>query len=434
MTEPAKASPHNPRQVFDVAIERIGARGDGVATVNGQPIYIPFTLAGEKLRASVTGRRGEGLAGEALEITSPSAQRVVPPCRHFGVCGGCALQHMAMPAYGAWKVEQIRQALARRGIADVTLQPMLSVAPGERRRAVLTALRTKRGAIVGFNARATHVVIDLIECPVSAPPLVRAIATWRKFIADHLPVGAQLQVIVNQLDNGLDVLLKADRPLDLTLREALAALGQAEDLARISWQADGAVEPVMVARQPILQLGAVQVEPPPGAFLQASARGEAAMRQAVSDWSGAAKRVVDFYAGIGSLSLHLAPISLVHCVEGDREAVAALDKAGRQPAARRQISAEQRDLARNPVMPDELSSVDCAIFDPPRIGAAELARAMAQSSVPTIIAGSCDPATFARDAAILIEGGYRLVEVRPIDQFLWSPHSELIALFRRERL
>lgn len=416
-----------------LTIERLGARGDGIATLDGKLVYVPYALPGEVVQVEVglgkSGRRGEGLAAALVRIERPSPERVEPPCRHFGFCGGCAVQHLADNEYRQWKTGQIVEALGHRGLRDVPVEPMVVTPPQRRRRASFTAQKTRSGTILGFHERASHRLIDLSECPVMLPQIEALIGPLRGLLDKLLRAGAA-QTLVNATDTGLDVSIVARQPLDLAGREMLAGFAAAQSLARLSW--DG--EPVTTRRTPLLELGELTVEPPPGAFLQASVEGEQAMRHALRRWIGKARSLADLYGGIGTLSLPLVPQFRVHLVEGDAAAVAAAAKTARQPTARSRLTVEQRDLARRPLAPDELARFDAVVFDPPRAGAAEQAAMLAHSEVPTVIAVSCDPATFARDARLLADGGYRLETVLPIDQFLWSNHVELVAHFAKKRL
>ncbi len=415
--------------VIRLTVERLGAKGDGIATLDGKPIYVPYALPGEVVQVEPGQRRGEGVAAELVRIEQPSPDRVEPPCRHFGFCGGCAAQHLADSEYRRWKIGQIEEALARRGLREVTLEPMAATPPQRRRRAGFAAQKTRTGTILGFHERASHRLVDLLECPVMLQPIEALMAPLRGLL-DKLSQGGPAQILINATDTGLDVAIAAKQPLDLAAREMLARFVALQGLARLSW--DG--EPVATRQVPQLALGALTVEPPPGAFLQASVEGEQAMRDAILRWAGKARSLADLYGGVGTLSLPLVPDKRVHLVEGDQAAVAAAARAARQPAARSRLTVEQRDLVRRPLTPDELERFDAVVFDPPRAGAAEQAAMLAQSQVPQVIAVSCDPATFARDARLLVDGGYRLEAVLPIDQFLWSGHIELVAHFARKRL
>jgi 23S rRNA (uracil1939-C5)-methyltransferase len=414
--------------IATVEIERLGAKGDGIATVDGRPVYVPYVLPGEIVQVELGARRGDGIAATLVAIEHTSPERVIPPCRHFGMCGGCAAQHMEDHFYRRWKSELIVQALRKRGLSDVSLAPIEVTPPQARRRASFTAQKTRSGTVLGFHARASHVLIDLQECPVLLPAIEQLIAPLRELLQQVL--SATATITINSADNGLDVAIDARQALDLARRSILAGFAAGRDLARLSW--DG--EPVASRRMPVLRLGELTVEPPPGAFLQASVEGETAMRAAIARWTSRSKFIADLYGGIGTLSLPFLPQLRVHLVEGDQAASDAAAKAARQPAARSRLTVERRDLARRPLSPDELEKFDAVMFDPPRAGAAEQAEQLARSAVPVVIAVSCDPATFARDARILIDGGYTLEQVVPIDQFRWSSHVELVARFAKKRL
>lgn len=394
---------------------------------------VPYVLAGETVEARVTRPRGDRFDTELMRILTPAPERQQPACRHFAVCGGCALQHWPDPAYAAWKAEAPAIALRYRDVAAAQTVPMMRTAPATRRRADFTLKHTTDGAIVGFARRASHTIVDLAHCPVLMPALVALVPPLRALIVDVLPRGTSAEAIVNWTDTGADVLLvPADRlPLDLDRRMTLAAFAEATDVARVSWGSRRTSEPVVTRRVPRLRLGQVDVEPPPGAFLQASVPSEAALQACVRTWLGPARRVVDLYSGVGTLSLGLAPQRRVTLVEGERAAVASVDAALRKAALTGVVEAQVRDLARDPMPAEDLNAYDAAIFDPPRAGAAAQSAELARSHVPTVIAVSCDPVSFARDARILVDGGYRLEQLIPVDQFLWSAHVELAAVFRR---
>ncbi|MDF3074151.1 MAG: putative (Uracil-5-)-methyltransferase [Alphaproteobacteria bacterium] len=417
-----------------LTIDTLGARGDGIASLDGKPVYIPFTLPGEIIQAEIVQARGDGLSAVVRTIERASPLRAQPPCPHFGICGGCAVQHFDYRAYLAWKRQLVGQALQRRGFAAVPVGEIVATPPARRRRAVLTAMRTRKAAIIGFHERASHRLVDLTVCRVLLPSLEALIAPLRDLLTQILAVGQNAQVALNDTDSGIDCQIAADHAPDLAAREAMAAFTEKHDLARIAWRQGGESDPVAQRRLPVLKLGAAIVGMPPGGFLQASREGENAMRQAVREWTQDAKSVIDLFGGVGTLSLELLPDKRVHLVEGNADAVAAVTQAARLPALQSKLRAEQRDLAAEPMMAETLQSYDAAIIDPPRAGAVAQARELASSGIGTIVYVSCDPGTFARDARILVDGGYALEQVVPIDQFLWSGHVELVALFRRKRL
>jgi 23S rRNA (uracil1939-C5)-methyltransferase len=310
---------------------------------------------------------------------------------------------------------------------------LLRSGPGTRRRADFSLRHTVAGPVVGFARRASHDVVDLRECPILMPALSALIAPLRSAIPELLPRGGAAEAVLNWTDTGVDMLfVPAERtPLDLSRRMALAALAEATDAARISWGGRRSGEPVVTRRQPILRFGRIEVVVPPGAFLQASPESEAAMRAIVHSWLGTAKRIADLFGGVGTLSLGLVPGQHVTVVDGNRPAVAAVAAAVRKAGLDGAADAVVRDLARDPLSTAELDRFDAAIFDPPRNGAAAQAAEMADSRLPVIVAVSCDPQSFAQDARTLVDGGYRLEHLVPVDQFLWSTHVELLALFRR---
>ncbi|MGE0576519.1 MAG: class I SAM-dependent RNA methyltransferase [Reyranella sp.] len=414
-------------------ILEIGSRGDGIGEIDGQRWFVPFTLPGETVEASPRDKRGEGIVGELEQILSPSRHREAPPCRHFGTCGGCTLQHWRRDAYTAWKVALIARALAQRGVESPRFEPPVTGVPGERRRADFVVRRQGRRVLAGFHERANPRVVDVETCPVLRPALTALLEPLRTVAAKVLPDGGAADAIANETDNGIDLLLRPHRRLDLGLdrRQELVAFAERADLARLSFGDRTTAEPIVVRRPPLLLFGAARIEPPPGAFLQATKRAEQAMRAAVSEWAGDALRLVDLFAGIGALSLGRA--GMVALFESDRSAVAAIDAARRRlPAGT--VMAERRDLFRNPLTAKELDAFDAVDLDPPRAGAIAQSGELAKSKVPRVIYGSCDPGSFARDARTLQDGGYRLEKLLPIDQFLWSPHVELIALFVRAPL
>jgi 23S rRNA (uracil1939-C5)-methyltransferase len=422
-------------------IREIGARGDGIAEEQGLRYFVPFTLPGETVEAAPRdergpGRspgRGKGIAADLVEVLAPSRHREAPPCAHFTVCGGCALQHWRRDAYTAWKVDLIARALAQRGVDAPRFEAPLVGAPGERRRADFVLRRQGRRVLAGFHERASPSIVDVGTCVVARPGLNALLEPLRASLATILPDGTAADAIVNETESGLDLLVRPHKRLDLSLerREALVALAERADLARLSWGDRASAEPVVVRRTPLLIFGEARVEPPPGAFLQATRRAEQAMRAMVTQWTGDAARLADLFAGVGALSFGRA--GRLTLFESDRPAVAALEAAARRLGGGK-ATVERRDLFRTPLTTAELDAFDAVLLDPPRAGAAAQSAELARAKVPRVVYASCDPGSFARDARALQDGGYRLEKLLPIDQFLWSPHVELIALFVRAPL
>jgi 23S rRNA (uracil1939-C5)-methyltransferase len=409
-----------------LTIERVGVRGDGIATWQDEPVYLPFTAPGDVVRAKLGPRRGEGRSAALVELVSPGA-RATPPCRHFGACGGCALQHLDATAYGAAKESWLAAALARHGLKPDRVAPLQRLPAGTRRRA---RFQIERGQ-VGFHARASHRVIDVEECAVLHPRLVTLVAPLRQVAAALLAGGKTATASATLTDNGIDLVIDLPSAPDLARLEALAKFAEEQDLARLAWRSDDVTTPIAMRRKAQVTFAGVTVDLPEDAFLQPSVEAEAALTAAVRDFVGDARSVADLYAGIGTFSFALAQRAKVHAVEFDAGAVAAVARAAARAGLGGAVTTEKRDLAARPLDAAELSRFDAVVFDPPYAGAKEQSRTLAASRVPRVIAVSCNPATFARDARVLVDGGYRLAEVKPFDAFVWSANLELVARFER---
>ena len=413
----------------DVTITEIGARGDGIAETPKGRLYVPYAAPGERLRVRLGAPRGDGRAATIDEILEPSPDRSDSACKHFGTCGGCTLQHIASRAVADLKREFVTTALGRHGCEEAPVEPTITIPPGKRRRARF-AFHPGRRPALGFNLPASRKVLNIEECPVLRPELATLIGPLRTLCGSLrvLAKGADLQVTLTS--SGLDLLIIPNRPAepDLPAREALAAFAEAQDLCRVSWQTGDDWEPIAARRPVTVSFAGTPVAIPPAAFLQPNAEGEAAIVQSVTSAlaEAAPARIADLYAGCGALTFPTASIAPIHAVEGDAAMTDAL-----RTAAHDRVSVSQRDLHRTPLSSQELSAFDAVIFDPPRAGARPLATALAESSVATIAAVSCNPATLARDLRILVDGGYRLERVTPIDQFPWSAHVEAVAILRR---
>ena len=414
-------------------IVEVGARGDGVAELDGRRYFVPFTLPAETVEAEPIDKRGEGVAARLIEVLAPSRHREAAPCAHFTVCGGCALQHWRRDAYTAWKIGLLTRALKQRGVAAPTFEPPVVGTPGERRRVDFVLRRQGQRVLAGFHERASPRIVDVGTCVVARPAINGLLGPLRLALAEVLPDGAGADAVVNETDSGLDVLLRPHKRLDLSIdrRQLLVELAARADLARLSWGDRAGAEPLVIRRPPQLVLGDVTIELPPGAFLQATKRSEQAMRVAVTAWTGDAARLADLFAGVGSLSLGRA--GRLSLFESDRTSVAALDGVARNLGGNR-VTAERRDLFRNPLAARELDAFNAVVLDPPRAGALAQCGELGHSNVARVVYASCDPGSFSRDARTLQDSGYRLEKLMPIDQFLWSPHLELIALFVRAPL
>ena len=421
-----------PAEEQPLHILRIGADGDGVAPLpNGDYAYLPYTLPNESVRAAALSRRGQGWTGNAHIIT-PSPDRQPAPCPHFGACGGCTLQHWQDAPYAAWKSAQIHAALTRAGFQNVPMLPLARTPPADRRRVDLALLREGPTVRVGLHRHRGQDVVDLQTCLVLAPPLVAMIATLRQALPGIGGLRRTGSALANLLDSGIDLLLRTDGPLTASDRTKLATLAQAMGACRISWALNaGPAEAAAQTAPAITTLAGVAVSPPPGAFLQASRTGEAAIIAAVLAGLPplpSRARIIELYAGCGTLTFGLAEHARVTAYEGDAGSHAAL----RRAIAGRRIEAVHRDLVRQPLAAKELAGAAAIVLDPPFAGAPAQMHAIA-AAAGRVIYVSCNPAALTRDAAILREAGYSALTVTPIDQFLWSAAAESVTVFERAR-
>lgn len=396
-------------------IDRLGHRGDGIAP---GPVYAPGTLPGEVVEGTV-----EGGVMAAPRIVTPVAERVAPPCTHAKRCGGCQLQHARLDFTADWKRDVVIRALAAQGIeADVG---QTETSPERsRRRAAFSARRTKKGALAGFHQKASDVIVPVPECLVVRPVLADSLPLVEALAVAGASRKGELSVLVTDTEGGLDVAVRGGTvpgPMDF------AALAQEHDLARLSW-----ADETLTRRPPTQAFGRAHVAPPPGAFLQATAEGEATLLDAVRDAVEGAARIADLFAGCGTFTLPLAEQAEVHAVEADKAMLDALDRGWRHAPGLRRVTTQARDLFRKPLLPDELARFDAVVIDPPRAGAEAQVAQIAAARVQRVAHVSCNPVTFARDTAALIAAGYRLGPVRVIDQFRWSTHVELAATLTLE--
>lgn len=416
-----------------VSIERLGALGDGIAETADGRVIVPFALPGEVVRVRLEGRRGDAVVASVVAVLTPSPQRVTPPCPHFGACGGCALQHAGADLLAEWRRGLVAEALAHAGL-DAPVAPPIRAWGDGRRRTRLAALRIPGGRVVlGYHRRRDQQIVDIQACPQLAPQLMAVVAPLRATLGQVLRQREGADIAISASETGLDLLLVGPRALPLPGRLALAAFAEAEDLARISWCPSDRepAETVAQRRTPLVRFGGHAVALPADAFLQATAEAEAAMVGFAATAFAGRRHLADLYAGCGAFSLPLAAVARVTAYEAVPAMVAALDRSARQAELTGRLTAEVRDLERRPLQPAELKRFDGVLLDPPRAGAGAQCVTLARSGVPVVVMASCYPPSFARDARTLVDGGYRLAEVQPVDQFGWSHHVELIARFER---
>ncbi|NLS17873.1 class I SAM-dependent RNA methyltransferase [Rhizobium sp. P40RR-XXII] len=412
----------------NVTIQKLGAQGDGIAQGADGPIYVPFTLPGESV--AIARMKSQGTL---MSIASASPDRQEPHCRHFGpdgvngTCGGCTLQHYADAPYRAFKRQLVIDALRSKGLTP-EVDDIVAAHPGERRRVVFAARNTEKDMLIGFNQAESHHIVAIEECPIASAGIMARLPAI-KTIAAAIAINAEaFRISVLETQTGLDLAVDGIKSLsDKQRRSTIETVLSLRGIARLSLNGEILVEPA----KPIIDFGGVPVSPSPGAFTQATKQAEDAMAELVAAHVGKAKRVADLFAGSGTFSLRLARIGRVHAVESEEKPLAALDQAARTIQGLKPVTVERRDLFRRPLMTQELKAYDAVVFDPPRAGAQFQSKELARSQVKKIVAVSCNPLTLARDLALLVEGGYRITRVTPIDQFLWTSHVEVVAALEK---
>jgi 23S rRNA (uracil1939-C5)-methyltransferase len=410
-----------------LAIDHVGHFGDGVAPLGGQNVYVPYTLGGETVEVADVPGHPDRRRLLAVERASP--ERITPFCKHFGICGGCAIQHWQGERYRAWKRDLVVEMLAQAKLG-CEVDPLVDAHGLGRRRMTLHARRSMLDVLkVGFAAASSHDIIPIDRCPILDPGLSGAIeAAWA--IAEALiPTAKPLDIQITATDNGLDVDVRGSGPLPATAIETLSRIAEQHHLARLTRHG----ELVLMRTPPTIGIGTTKVILPPGSFLQATVAGEETLAALVVEHCGRVKHVADLFCGVGPFALRLATKARVSAFDSDAGAVAALQKAAMATPGLKPVRAEARDLFRRPLLPQELRDYEAVVFDPPRQGAQAQASQLAASKVPLVVAVSCNVATFARDARILVGGGYKIERVTPVDQFRHTPHVELVARFVRMR-
>ena len=396
-------------------IDRLGHHGDGMTG----GVFAPGMLPGEQVEGVLVGDRLTD-----LRIITPSPDRVKPPCTHARTCGGCLMQHASDGFVARWKEGIVQGALAGQGLTARFL-PTVTSPPKSRRRATIAARRTKGGALMGFHARASDMLVAIPQCQLLHPDLIASFPGLEALVKAGGSRSGEVSLTITRSLGGVDVVVAGGKPLDSAFQLDLARITETHGFARLTW----GDEMVALRAQPMQRFGPALVAPPPGAFLQATAEGEAALLRGVALAIGSAKKVVDLFAGCGTFALPLAERAEVHAVEGNAAMMAALDKGARAATGLRKVTVEVRDLYRRPLEPDEFKGAEAVVIDPPRAGAEAQVARLALAKPPVIAMVSCNPATFARDARVLLAAGYRLDWVQVVDQFRWSAHVELVARF-----
>ena len=400
-------------------VERLGHQGDGIAA---GPVYVPMGLPGDVVTGHLDGGRLSN-----MRITTPSDYRVKADCKHYKFCGGCQVMHADNEFVAEWKLDVVQTALDAQGILT-EFRPVLTSRKASRRRATFAVRRTKSGTLAGFHARGSDTIVDVTACQLIEPALAAGLDFARAVAPISASRKAVLSVQCTVTMDGLDVVVRGAKPMQAKLFQDLGALIQNYDIARLSWED----EVVFQHRPPRIAFDGVDVVAPAGGFLQATEDGQKALLSAVSEVIGERRnRVVDLFAGCGTFALPLARHAAVHAVESEKASLSALYEAWRHSHGLKGVTTEIRDLFRCPLVEEELNQFDAAVLDPPRAGAHAQVAEIASSKLKTVAFVSCNPVTFARDARVLCDAGFRLSWVQVVDQFRWSTHVELAAAFQR---
>lgn len=419
-------------QPLEVTIDHLGAKGDGIAKANGKSFFIPFSAPQDHLLIQPVAKRGEGFAASIKEVVQAGPDRSEAPCPVYQKCGGCSLQHLKAEFYGQWKRELVVEAFSRQGLAPL-IRPLKSAPLGTRRRVSFEVIRTAGGVVLGFNTKQSHQVVAIDQCLLLLPELNQII----KPLAEILPVltsaGDRGDVVISFIGGVMDMVFALPGTLSLQRLEGLSALAETYDIGRISWNRHkGGTPETVVHRKPVQAwFNGTPVEVPAGSFLQPSLEGETLLVEEVLHKIGDSSKIVDLFSGCGTFTFPLSKKAMVHAFEGSDVMISAMEKAAGRANIGGRIVGEVRDLERQPLAAKELNKFDAIVFDPPRAGAQDQAQMIADSKVPRVIGVSCNPNTLARDARTLVEGGYDLVTVTPVDQFPYSPHMEAVAYFEK---
>ncbi len=407
--------------MMDLTIARMGAQGDGVASGENGPVFVTYALPGEEVRGTLDKDRFQ------LEtILSPSPERIAPICTHFGRCGGCLLQHWQAEPYLRWKQALVADTLARERI-ETEIAPIIDAHGAGRRRAILHARCYGKRTVVGFAERRSYTMVDMSECPVLAPEMDQALPAARAVANMLATMKKPLDLQLIATETGLDMDVRGSGPIPPTVLMDLAEIAERFNLARFTRHG----ELLLQRAAPTLTMGRARVELPPAAFLQATAFGEETLARLVNEAAVGARKVADLFSGVGTFALRLAETAQVFAAENHAGAIKALQAASHTAPGLKAVRGEARDLFRRPLLPQELAAFDLVVIDPPRQGAEAQARELAGAKLERLVYVSCNVTSFARDARILLDGGWTLESVTPVDQFRYSPHVELVGRFVR---
>jgi len=428
-----KTRPAPLRAPENVVISKIAQQGDGEgALADGTRVFVPLTLPGDEITVQPGGKRGDGISGRVVEFHKQQA-RAEPICGVYGKCGGCQLQHLPPEDYVAWKTHSVKTALSRHGF-DLELRPLRQMPTTSRRRATIALVMTQAGPVMGYNEAYADRIIGMDGCPLLTASLADLWDPIRELAKAILPTPCRADIAMTAANSSdIEIVIISDAELDLEKRETLAAFAETHDIARLAWRRSGQTpEPISARRDVLLSFGDVEIALPIGGFLQPSREGEETLQELVSEGIGDAKKIADLYCGVGTFTFHFGQMGKhVLAVDDNADQIAALNRAAGRHALGGRVETKVRDLKESPLTAADLNDLDAVIFDPPRAGAKGQAEALSDSLVPRIIAVSCNPATLARDLRILVDGGYAIDHITPVDQFPMSYHVEAVAVLSR---
>ncbi|UTW56750.1 23S rRNA (uracil(1939)-C(5))-methyltransferase RlmD [Kordiimonas sp. SCSIO 12610] len=413
---------------FSLTIDKIGSSGDGIGQYDGKLVFVPFALPEEDVIVEKVKENKNGITARLVSIEKESPERISPVCKHFTQCGGCQAQHMSRNLYTQWMKDKVLKPLSGHGLDTSTVSAPIITKERTRRRLALRARKTEKGVIVGFNARESHTIVDIQECIVAEDDLVKLFDPLRDALHRILPKAGKAEIHLTNTKTGVDILFKASVSLSLADREVLTDFAEKYDIAAIHWLADDFLDPVLISREPLIDIDGTNVPIQPGGFIQASEEGQKLLIDQVREWASSSRRVADLFSGIGTFTFALAKKAQVLAAEGNAEAMNCLVAARNASSHLKQIITRKRDLFIKPLMPEELNQFDTVVIDPPRAGAKEQVDRISSSDICRVISVSCNPNTFARDAELLNKSGFKVEKIIPVDQFLYSQHIEIIAL------
>lgn len=416
-----------PKRILEGVVDTIGAYGDGVVTVDAEKIFVPYTAPSDHIKLETRGQKGQ-----LLELLNAGPDRMDPPCAYYGRCGGCAFQHVTRDFYVKWKKAQIVSALVAAGISEAPIANMVEIDPATRHRAQFSVQRSGKDVQLGYFEKRSRNIIPIDNCLVLHPKLQAKLKALRALAGAVPREWASFSIAVTLYSNGLDVNFISSKRLSEPTPTGMQSLAKMmADVGVIRVSLGGEV--LMAINQPVISFDGISVSPPPGAFLQASQMGQAALIGLVVTAAKDSKKIIDLFAGCGTFSLPLSKTATVEAVDSDAGAIGALKTAAAvaQGYKANPVKTGIRNLFENPFRASELNKFDAIVIDPPRAGAIEQMREIAVSKVRRVVSVSCDLKTFSRDAKILLEGGYVLTQLTPVDQFVYSPHIELVGVFER---